>query len=196
MNGSFWSDTTAIVAWALQLTKGRQQLAEDLIQDAFVFLVHSRPDFGTARNTDAYLYGILRNLHRAQLSRAIRQQQMSLPILDFDSAEWALSVLNDEILLRAQNDLRRICHFSCHRKETAKSPSILILRFFHGFYPTEIAAIARCSRAAVDERLRQARREAKLYLEDPSKFHILGRPFRLPAVCTITQSAPNLSLPN
>jgi len=94
-----------IAAWALQFTKGRQHLADDLIQDAFIFLIHSRPDFHAARNIDAYLYGILRNLHRAQLSHAPRQQQMAIPILDFDSAEWGLSVLDDETLLDAQNDL-------------------------------------------------------------------------------------------
>jgi RNA polymerase sigma factor (sigma-70 family) len=163
-----------ILTWATQLSGGDPQHAEDLVQDAYVYLVNSRPDFSQARNIEAYLYGILRNLRRAQLHRAMRLRSVPLSIVDFDSAQLGLRVLQDEDLVNIQNDLRRICHFACYRKETSRSGSVLILRFFHGYYPSEIAAILRSSRPAVEERLRQARRELQIYLPDPSKLEVLG----------------------
>src|SRR5262249_18571451 len=68
------------------------------------------------------------------------------------------------------------------RKETSKAASVLLLRFFHGYYPSEIALLLRTSRQAVDERLRLARSEAKLYLDDPQrlKFIAEGPPLKPP----------------
>src|SRR6266545_2800652 len=60
----------------------------------------------------------------------------------------------------------RNCHYACARKEKAKLASVLILRFFHGYYPSEIAQILRSPRAAIDKWLQLARAEAKLALSD------------------------------
>jgi len=69
--------------------------------------------------------------------------------------------------LQAQEELRRVCHYACMRKETSKAGSVLILRFFHGYYPSEITKVIRGSRQAVDLRLRIARAEAKASLGNP-----------------------------
>src|SRR5260221_3040203 len=92
-----------IVTWAVQLAGGRTQ-AEDLVQDAFVYLVNARPNLSEARTIDAYLYGILRNLHRAQLNRSVRRQGISLSILDFDCLEQELSVLDAATFLSVQHN--------------------------------------------------------------------------------------------
>ncbi len=49
----------------------------------------------------------------------------------------------------------------------SKAGSILILRFFHGYYPSEITKVIRGTRHAVDLRLRSARAEAKVTLANP-----------------------------
>jgi hypothetical protein len=74
--------------------------------------------------------------------------------------------LRDQI--KAQDELRQICHYACVRKESAWVGSVLILRFFHGYYPSEIAKVLRTTRQSVDERLRLARAEAKSNLDNPA----------------------------
>jgi len=64
-------------------------------------------------------------------------------------------------------ELRSICEYACIRKETSKAGSILLLRFFHGYYPTETAQVLRTSRNNVDNWLTLARRETKLFQENP-----------------------------
>jgi DNA-directed RNA polymerase specialized sigma24 family protein len=64
-------------------------------------------------------------------------------------------------------ELRSICEYACIRKETSKARSILLLRFFHGYYPTETAQVLRTSRNNVDNWLTLARRETKLFQENP-----------------------------
>src|SRR5262249_55647294 len=76
--------------------------------------------------------------------------------------------------IQVQDELRRICHYACVRKESSKSASVLILRFFHGYYPSEIVQILRSSRQAVRKRLQIARTEAKLGLENPKALGFVG----------------------
>ncbi len=130
------------------------------------------------RNLDAYLYVLLRNLHRAQLQKGLRQATLPLSTLEYDSADGSLRSLqagerDDTVRLEMQNDLRRICQFACWRKETSRGGSILILRFFHGYYPYEIASILRCARSVVDERLHLVRREARAWLDEPRKLAVI-----------------------
>lgn len=66
-----------------------------------------------------------------------------------------------------QDELRTVCRYACARKEKAKSACALILRFFHGYYPSEVARVLKTSRPAVDVRLLHARNEARLVLENP-----------------------------
>jgi len=67
----------------------------------------------------------------------------------------------------ASNILRDGSHYACTRKETSKAGSVLILRFFHGYYPSEITKVIRGTRHAVDLRLRNACAEAKATLANP-----------------------------
>jgi RNA polymerase sigma factor (sigma-70 family) len=175
----FLSRYSQILAWALKLTGHRREQAEDLVQDAFVFLVNARPDLTAARNLDAYLYVLVRNLHRAQLQKLLRGVTLPLDILEFDSVDAGLREApgtNDEDRLWTQNELRRICDFACRRRETSRVGSVLILRFFHGYYPREIAAILRCSRAVVDVHLRLGRKECRDWLDAPRTLEVVAKP--------------------
>jgi RNA polymerase sigma factor (sigma-70 family) len=164
-----------LLRWSLQLTGGDRPAAEDLLHDVFVLFSLHRPEPAAIENLDGYLYTMLRNLHVSQLRRQTRAPMQQLSIMEFDSAEAGLRALGAADRVQVQDELRRVCRYACARKERAKAACALILRFFHGYYPSEVALVLRTSRPAVDVRLREARGEARLFLEDPRALaHIEG----------------------
>jgi len=162
-----------MLEWALHLTDHRAAQAEDLVHDAFVQLTLSPPDFKTIENLDGYLFVVLRNLHRSQMQRAMRGPVGPEMLVDYDSALAGLKAADPRQHWQAVEELQLVCGYACARKESSKAGTALILRFFHGYYPGEVAALLCVSRPAVKELLRMARSEAKLWLEDPAKlsFH-------------------------
>ena len=156
-----------LMGWALGLTGRNRALAEDLVHDAFIQFTLRRSELKAIENTDAYLNRMLRNMYLSQVRRATLIQDSPISIANFDSAEIGLRNLDPRERVDVQDDLRQICQYACARKEGSKAGCVLILRFFHGYYPSEIAAILRTSRKAVDRYLLIARREAKVYVSDP-----------------------------
>jgi DNA-directed RNA polymerase specialized sigma24 family protein len=73
----------------------------------------------------------------------------------------------DAYRMQATEELHQICAYACFRKESSKAGSVLILRFFHNYFPTEIAGVMNSSRNCVDQWQRLARREAKLFMNQP-----------------------------
>ncbi|MET0646573.1 MAG: RNA polymerase sigma factor [Pyrinomonadaceae bacterium] len=158
-----------LLRWSLQLTGGDRATAEDLLHDVFVLFTLRGPEVDAVTNLDAYLYTMLRNLHVSRLRRQTRARTEQFSVVEFDSAEAGLHALTAFDRVRVREELRRVCHYACARKERAKSACALILRFFHGYYPSEAARVLRTSRPAVDVRLREARAEARLFLESPER---------------------------
>ncbi|MGH9939522.1 MAG: RNA polymerase sigma factor, partial [Blastocatellia bacterium] len=158
-----------LLVLALQLSGQDRELARDLVHDAFIQFTFARPDLQAIDNLDGYLYGVLRHLHLSHLRRATRHVFEPLSIVEYDSAATGLRALDAAARMQIHDALRQVCSYACARKETSKAGGILILRFFHGYYPSEIARIIRGSRQVVDERLRIARAEAKLYIENPNR---------------------------
>src|SRR6266545_7083515 len=156
-----------LLRWALSLTAHNQALAEDLVHDAFIQFTLRRAELGAVENTDAYLHRMLRNMHLSQVRRAALIQDSRFSIANFDSAELGLRSVDPREDVTVQDELRLICQYACARKETSKAGSVLILRFFHSYYPSEIARVLRTNRTAIDRWLELARREAKTYLVDP-----------------------------
>lgn len=165
-----------IFAWSLQLTDYDRDVAEDLLHDLFIQFVLNGPDPSSIENLDGYLYVTLRNLHLAQRRRSNRNRLVQLSIIEYDSAEIGLSTIDFRDQLAAQEELRRVCVYACARKETAKIASVLILRFFHGYYPDEITQIAGSPRSAIDKWLRLARIEAKASLDKNNDLKFIDRP--------------------
>jgi RNA polymerase sigma factor (sigma-70 family) len=163
-------------SWAIQLTEGDREQAEDLVHSAYVQFNLSRPDLNAIVNLDGYLYRMLRNLHLSQVRRLLRHQHRALSIIDYDSAEIGLRAADPRLHVRLQDELRQVCQYACFRKETSKAGSVLILRFLHGYYPREIALVMRGTREAVEERLRVARNEASEYLKSPNNLHFMRGP--------------------
>jgi len=164
----FLSRYQQLVTWSLKMASHDRDKAEDLVHDAYIQWTLVRPDLESIHNLDGYLYGMLRNMHAAELRRSLRHPTASLSVIEYDSALLSLQRASDELHIAGlQDQLRTVCDYACARKETSKAGSLLLLRFFHGYYPGEAAQIAGIRRVTVDSWLRIARSEAKLYLENP-----------------------------
>jgi RNA polymerase sigma factor (sigma-70 family) len=159
-----------LLAWALRLTNQHRASAEDLVQDAFIQFTRGRTNLAEIENVDGYLHRMLRNMNLSRLSRVTEQIQGKT----ISIAEQELLQLNSQTVelqrrLQFHEDLQRICQYACSRKETSRAGSVLILRFFFEYTPSEIAQVLCSSRHCVDQWQRFARREVKLYLEDPER---------------------------
>ena len=165
-----------LMNWALTLTHHDRQQAEDLVHDTFIHFMISRPDLAVVES-EGYFYVMLRNMHVSQMRRALRVRETAYPIADILSISETTSVQaelrNAGQRLQLQDELCRICQYASIRKNKSKIGSAVILRFFHGYYPKEIAAVTRSSRAGVDKMLQRARTEARLYLQDPDSLSFL-----------------------
>ncbi len=158
-----------LVRWANQVTGGDKALADDLVHDSYVQFVFARPDLTRIESLDRYLYGMLRNLYVSHLRRGSRMPENALSVVDYDSAEISLKYADERERQRVRDEVWQACEYVCARKEISRSGSIMILRFFHGYYPAEIALITGNSKAAVSENLRAARDEVHEYLRRPRR---------------------------
>lgn len=164
----------SLVRWALQLCGGDRGLSEDLVHDAFIQFTLVRPDLTTIRDLEGYLHGMVRRMHASHVRRAARVDRRTTSFLEWDSVELGLRAVDVFAGVEARVELETICRYACGRKESSKAGSILILRFFHGYFPSEIALLARVAPRVADEWLRIARREARLYGEHPERLGFLS----------------------
>jgi len=162
-----------LLRWALHFAQGDRPTAEDLVQDAFIRFVLAETKLRSAENIEALLYTYLKYAHLAHLRRLQRYPHEPLSIAEFDSLQLGLRESQGADQIDVQDTLRRIVAYACWRKESAKSASVLILRFFHGCYHDEIMGIARMTRKSVDTSLWEAREEVGLYLSDPGRLRIM-----------------------
>lgn len=172
--------------WALHLSAHNRAAAEDLLQEAFVQFTLTGPDPRSIKNLDAYLFGLLRILHLSQLRRGARRARLLGMVMDYNAAVLGLRAVDPCDQLSRRDELLRVCQYACARKETSRAGSVLLLRFFLGYHPGEIAALSKSTRAAVEERLRLARSEAKDYLRRPGAGVAAGAPA---AAADLAQSA-------
>jgi DNA-directed RNA polymerase specialized sigma24 family protein len=181
--------------WALHFTNGDHEKAQDLVHDAYIQFTIVRGERQPIQNVDGYLYGMLRYLHLSQLRRAERSPLRHFLAVDYDSAEISLRAADHRRRVQLQHELWQICEYACHRKELSKAGSVLILRFFHGYFPSEIALLLRTTRQAVEKRLKLARQEAKCHLENRGLMVLTKEhaPMSLPSV-TYASSVDELLL--
>ncbi len=143
-----------LLAWALRLTNQQRESAEDLVQDAFVQFVLGRTRLEEIENIDGYLRRMLRYMHLSRMSRSAQHlQDAALSVADYDSLRHGLTAIEPPRRVQASEELHQICTYACSRKESSRAGSVLILRFFHDYFPTEIAGIsehlqALCGRVA------------------------------------------------
>jgi RNA polymerase sigma factor (sigma-70 family) len=168
-----------LMRWAMHFAQNDSTVAEDLVQDTFVRLMNSWARIkDNITEVEPVLYSYLRYAFLTEIRRGRRFCFEELALIEFDDLRLSLKEEKSADPIQIQDDLRRIVAYLCWRKRSAKSASVLLLRFFHGYFPDEIARIAGLRRGPVNELLRVAREEVKAYLVDPSRVEIMrqGRP--------------------
>ena len=154
-----------LLIWALRLTNRQRDAAEDLVQDAFVQFVLGTTPLEQIENIEGYLRRMLRNMHLARMSRSAQHvHESALSVADYDSFQPNWTASEPSRRMQAAEQLHQICTYACVRKQSSRAGSVLILRFFHDYLPTEIARVLNTSRHCVDEWQRLARRELKLFM--------------------------------
>ena len=163
-----------LLRWALHFTENDRAAAEDLVQETFVRLLLSWDTLRDPEDLEPLLYSYLRYAHLSERRRGRSHAFQRLSSADFDTLAISLrnSVASDQI--EVQNEIREILAFLLWRKRSARFASVFLLRFFHGYFPEEIASICISKRFAVDLALRQARQELKAHLSNPRQIHVLG----------------------
>jgi DNA-directed RNA polymerase specialized sigma24 family protein len=153
-------------SWCLRLTGHDREQAKDLLHDAFVHFSVARPDLSAIGNLEAFFYTLLRNLYLSQMRRFSMRQGRELHVIDLDSLEMVLRGKDKDSRSQsaAQDELIRICEYAVQWKETNKAGCALILRFFQGYYPSEIMRVMKSNRILVDRLLRIGRVEARRHL--------------------------------
>lgn len=161
--------------WAVQIARQDQALAEDLLHDAFIQFTSSQPELKKIINREAYLYGLIRNLHLSHLRKKLRREKQTPSIIDFETLRLGLKSAKVLDNFQAQEELKRICYFLCLRKESSKSASVMILRFFHGYFPGEIAQVMRAAPQVVKVRLNTARGEIRSVIENAQAINTIEK---------------------
>ena len=152
-----------IVEWALVVTKNDHAIHRDIVHDVYVRLSGTTVRPESLANPNGYLFTVLRNAHLSKVKRATRMREVSL-----DSEFSGEGLQRDPRKLMAiREELEAICRYACLRKATSSSASILILRYFHGYYTAETARIVNRSRNSVESRMSRARAEFIAYLKEP-----------------------------
>src|SRR6185369_11151320 len=164
----------SLLAWALRLTNQQREAAEDLVQDAFVQFLLGRTRLEEIENIDGYLRRMLRYMHISRMSRSAQHlHEAALSVADYDSCRLGWTAIEPPRRMQAFEELQQICFYACSRKESSRAGSVLIIRFFHDYFPTEIAAVLNSSRHCVDQWQRLARREVKVFLDEPARLRFV-----------------------
>ena len=165
----------SLLGWAMILTNQQREAAEDLVQDAFVQFMLGRTRLEEIENIDGYLRRMLRYMHVSRLSRSAQHlHETALSVADYDSGRLGWTAIEPPRRMQAFEELHQICSYACSRKESSRAGSVFILRFFHEYFPTEIAAVINSSRHCVDQWQRLARREAKLFIDEPRRLRFVN----------------------
>src|SRR6185369_12833414 len=100
----------SLLAWAMRLTNNEREVAEDLVQDAFVQFVLGRSRLEEIENIEGYLRRMLRYMHVSRLSRSAQHlQKAALSIADYDSGGAGLTVIEPPRRMQASEELLQIC---------------------------------------------------------------------------------------
>lgn len=165
-----------LLGWCLQITNGNRAEAEDLVHDAYVQFVRAAPPLKTIQNVDAYLNRMVRNLYLSRLATRNRNPLQTLDASEYDSIAICLQAEDLSSIAGMRSQLTRICDWACRRRPETKAASVLTLRFFLGYLPSEIARMLPGGREAVEKHLQLARRELTVsatadadYTEVPSE---------------------------
>jgi len=161
----FFEHYPQLLEWAIQLTQLNHADAEDLVQDFYIQVAHIGFSLDEVEDIRPYLFKILRNLYYSRLRQKSKIPISDLSALDYDSVEKSLGAVDWRGLFLVRSNLKQLCEFACQRKHTARSASIFLLRFFLGYYPSEVMKVVQTTRVSVDKALQYMRGEAQRFLD-------------------------------
>jgi DNA-directed RNA polymerase specialized sigma24 family protein len=157
-----------LLGHAIRLTRGNSDLADDLIQDAFLYFVEAKPNLEEIENLDAYLYTAVKHLHFAYLRRGMRDPIGELAVVDYESADLSLRAAPESNRVFVYDQITRICEYALTRKSNSRPNALLILRFFLGYYMEELTLVARSSKPTIRKALQAAQGEVQAALSNPT----------------------------
>jgi RNA polymerase sigma factor (sigma-70 family) len=178
-----------LLRWALQFTENDRAAAEDLVQETFVRILLAWDKLHSLHDLEPLLYSYLRYAHLSERRKRQSYAFQSLSTVDADTLAVSLRASASFDQVEVQSELRSILAYLLWRRRSAKFASIFLLRFFHGFYPEEIASISVATRHSVDLSLRQARAELKAHLLDSTKLELPARS-KLPELQRLDEAIP------
>lgn len=158
-----------LIKWAGQITRNDGHVSEDLVQDLFLRSLQSVNAPVEIENIESYLYRSLRNAHISGLRKQSLRSEISLDG-ELDAGLVQLCI-DPRSSLAVREVLSEICYFACSRKDTSISASILLLRYFHGYFTAEVVKILKRPRNSIESRLAEARRELRTSLSSGDKNH-------------------------
>ena len=163
----FQENYQTLQRWALQITMYDRELSEDLLHDVYVRFTQREEQPRDVESVHGYLYVAMKNAYVTYLRRKTRTGSHQLSLLDHEFADNATLIIDPRTAIKVHDELRAVCQYACVRKAKSISASILILRFFHGYFSAEVSRVVNRSRNAVEARLLKARREAAEHLHNP-----------------------------
>lgn len=164
-----------LLGQAIRLTHGNRDLANDLIQDAFLYFTDTKPNVDEIENLDAYLYTSLKHLHFAHLRKGMRDPIGELAVVNYDSAELSLRAAPQSNRLYVYDQLARICEYAFAQKNSSKPNALLLLRFFLGYYMEELVLVARSSKPTIRKSLQEAQSEVQRVLAQPASKPVVSQ---------------------
>lgn len=164
-----------LIKSALQLTDANRQSAEDLVHEAYIVFTQLRPDLTVINNLDNYLYVVMRNLHFSSVRRLAEQRTEQISHLEYDLIKSLVLIDDHQNRLQTESELRVACLYGCLRKESSLVGSVFILRFFHGYFPSEIAKLSKSSRNKVNVQIKFARSELQAFLANPGLVEVVNQ---------------------
>jgi RNA polymerase sigma factor (sigma-70 family) len=154
--------------YACRLTQGHTQDAEDLVIETFVCLTQHActPIENIQKNPYAYLSKIMTNVFLAERRR--RKTWRRGAELPAGSIDLEQLMLVDPTDLQKQHEqqelLLQVCRYALIRMKNSNLGRVLLLRYFLGYAPREIARILGTTVNAIEKTLSQARAEAREFI--------------------------------
>ena len=142
--------------------------AEDALQDALVIAWRDLPDLRDPDRFDAWIHRILTNVCIAHASRE-RRRVANLRVITFEDS----SPVDDLLTVGDRDQLDR-----AFRRLKPEERAMLVLRFYLGYEPTEIAEVLGQSGGTVRSRLHHATRAMRAALDADARSIAVGGSIR------------------
>ncbi|HXT71009.1 MAG TPA: sigma-70 family RNA polymerase sigma factor [Vicinamibacterales bacterium] len=149
------------------------QLAEDVLQDAFIAAMRDWSENGIPDNPPAWLLTAARRRAIDAIRRERTRRTFAADLAKFLDSEWTLALTVDDAFgdQWARDDQLRMIFMCCHQTLSPESQVTVILKTMCGLSVPAIARALLTSEATINKRLyraRQALREVRFELPAPA----------------------------